>query len=336
MEELITAWRALGGKEDAPGWRTIAVGTAGPCRFLAGRHFPGNEEALLVGFSKIRLPDDRLLPRGKGFVVERASMAGQESARVWIALSRQPYGSLDLFARVVDDVMATLRRAARGDDETLFQQFLARVRAWQEFMRRSGDGVLGFEEEIGLFGELCVLRELLEVGLKASSVVTAWQGPLDGVHDFVLGAGALEVKSTVAASGFPATISSLEQLDDALVNPILLACIRLRIDAPGLTLPAQVAHIRDLLAGASASLADFNARVLSAGFLDMAADRYSRRFIAAPARVMRVSNALPRLTRTDTPVAIMQAQYEIDLEMVGLPDIGIASGLEELGVIAWS
>src|SRR5688572_29231179 len=46
-EELVAAWRALAGDQAAEGWRTIPIVPVGPCRLLAGRHFPGNEEALL-------------------------------------------------------------------------------------------------------------------------------------------------------------------------------------------------------------------------------------------------------------------------------------------------
>src|SRR3546814_665484 len=43
-EELLAAWRALAGHQESEGWRTIQVVYGGSCRFLAGRHFPGNEE----------------------------------------------------------------------------------------------------------------------------------------------------------------------------------------------------------------------------------------------------------------------------------------------------
>ena len=79
-----------------------------------------------------------------------------------------------------------------------------------------GTAYLSQEAEVGLFGEMVVLKALLEAGVPVEVVLNAWQGPLDGLHDFLIGSGAIEVKTTLSTNGFPATVNSLEQLDESL------------------------------------------------------------------------------------------------------------------------
>ncbi len=56
IEEFVLAWGAFSGRSEDDGWRGIPVAPAGPCALMAGRRFPGNEEALLAGFSKAQVP----------------------------------------------------------------------------------------------------------------------------------------------------------------------------------------------------------------------------------------------------------------------------------------
>ncbi len=332
-EELLTAWRALAGNLSVEGWSTIPVGHGGPCQILAGRRFPENEEALLVGFGSVRIPPIEQLPQGRGFLVSRAVLSGEGDNRIWIALSRQSAGRLDLFSMMTEDVVSTLDALRDTDDERLFHVFLARIRAWQDFMRHGGDGLLTPDAEVGLFGELELLHEIISVGLPATVSIEAWQGPLDGIQDFVLGTGAIEVKSTVSPTGFPATVGSLDQLDDSLLQPLFLAGIRLVMTPSGKTLPDQVSHLRNLMHTEPSALDTFRSRLLHAGFLDTASDHYTRRFLRVGQRILQVSGGFPRLIRANVPIEIKKARYEIDLDLISTVDVGIAQVLQQLRVI---
>lgn len=72
-ESLRQAWRALSCNGGGEGWRTIPIELDAPCRLLAGRHCPGDEEAIIVGFRGVRLPPDAHLPQGHGFGVAKPS-----------------------------------------------------------------------------------------------------------------------------------------------------------------------------------------------------------------------------------------------------------------------
>jgi hypothetical protein len=73
---------------------------------------------------------------------------------------RQSAGNLELFATVVTDVCGLIDSSDSYPEELLYQRLLGRVRGWQEFMRRGREG-LSVEAELGLVGEICLLRYLL-------------------------------------------------------------------------------------------------------------------------------------------------------------------------------
>jgi len=333
-EELLAAWRALGGDAGREGWRTIQISHTCTCRILAGRHFPGNEEALLVGFASVYVPPADQLPQGRGFLVSRGNLGADMANCIWVTLRRQSAGSLELFAMMSDDVLTTLEGMVSAGDDRLFNAFIARIRAWQEFMKKSGDGVLGTEAEIGLFGELEVLLETMSAGVPCLSAVEAWQGPMEGLHDFTFGVGAIEVKTTVSPNRFPVTIGSLEQLDDSLVRPIYLAGVRLVLNASGQTLPEKIGALREMVKDNSVALAMLNSRLLHGGFIDALADRYTRRFSKATMRIIEISGDFPRLIRENVAIQIRKVQYEMDLDLVQAVNAELASALGKLGVIA--
>ncbi len=95
---------------------------------------------------------------------------------------------------------------------------IARVASWQRFMERGGDGLLSPEEEIGLFGELAVLRVLLDGEADPAGLCACWVGPLGALHDFRFGSGAMEVKTTVLGAHSYARITGLGQLDTATTS----------------------------------------------------------------------------------------------------------------------
>lgn len=331
-EEFLLAWSSLSADDPIPGWRAISLPPAGPVCMQAGRRSPDNAEAILLGFPSARLAPAEKLPEGQGFSVERADFDGARQLR--LALTRCAAGSAELFAAMACDVVGALDEAAStgAAEPKLLQVFLGRVGAWQEFMRK-GSQSLSPESEIGLVGELTLLRAIIDAGVPLASAIESWVGPLHGVRDFELGTGALEVKATLSAAGFPAKIGSLEQLDDSVHQPLFLAGARLRQTETGQSLPELVAEMRDIAAGEAEAVRLLSERLISAGYFDAHADRYVRRFALADTRVVEVKDGFPRLTPGSVPLGVTKATYEIDLDKTAGPSILTADALKKLGAL---
>jgi hypothetical protein len=330
--EFLMAWSSLTSADAEPGWQAIALPSAGPLHLRAGRRSPDNAEAVLVCFPSAKPAPADKLPEGQGFSVERADPDG--SGKLWLALTRKSAGSAELFASMACDVVGALDDAvAAGSDEgKLLQVFIGRVAAWQEFMRK-GSQALSPEAEIGLIGELTLLRAIIDAGVPPALAVESWMGPLDGIQDFELGTGALEVKATLSAAGFPARIGSLEQLDDSTRQPLFVAGARLRQTESGQNLPGFVEAMRVAVKGDAEAQRLLSERLLAAGYIDSHSDRYPRKFEQAGTRVVEVAGNFPRMTSGTVPAGIMRAMYEIDLDKAPGDNVGVEGALKKMGAI---
>jgi hypothetical protein len=327
-EDLSVAWASLASAADgSEGWRSTPVSRHGALLLHAGRRFPGGTEALLARFGTATLPATTKLPEGTGFWIERASP--KDDGVAWLALTRKPDGNAELFSAMARDIADALDACHSSDEPRGLSTLLGRVRAWQEFMRK-GATPLEAQAEIGLFGELTALREIIEAGVDAASACESWIGPLGGLRDFEIGTGGLEVKSTLSTDGFPASVGTLEQLDDSARQPLFVTGLRLRQTASGTTLPDAVEAMRDIVTGKQDAERLLAERLIAAGYFDAHADQYIRRFDLAECRLLRIEDGFPRMTPWSVPTGVIRASYDIDLDKAPGQSISLVDALKEL------
>ncbi|MEX8503396.1 MAG: PD-(D/E)XK motif protein [Leptothrix ochracea] len=331
-KDFLMAWSSLSGDDAESGWRLIALPPSGPLDVCAGRRSPDNAEAVLVGFPTAKISATEKLPDGQGFSIERVGLEG--NGQLWIALSRKSAGSPELFAAMSCDVIGALDDAAEAGvvDARLIRTFIGRVSAWQEFMRK-GAQALSPEAEIGLIGELSLLEAIIGAGVGPAQAIESWVGPLDGIQDFEIGTGALEVKATISMNGFSAKIGSLEQLDDSVRQPLFVAGARFRQVESGQSLPELIAAIRAAIQGDAEATRLLSERLLAAGYVDAHEKRYPRKFALNDIRVVMVDENFPRLTHSNAPSGITWAMYEIDLDKAPGDNVGVDGALKQLGAI---
>lgn len=330
-EEFLLAWSSLSGNDSIPGWQAISLTPAGPVELQAGRRSPANVEAILFYFPNAKLSRAEKLPEGQGFLIERADSKNYGGLR--LALTRQEAGSTELFTAMVCDVVGALDDIAdTGADETkLLRILIGRVVAWKQFMSR-GASPLSPEAELGLAGELTFMIALQEAGVSADEILVAWVGPDDAPQDFLLGDGAVEVKSTMSSSGFPVKIGSLEQLDDAVASPLFLAAVRFSREESGLTLPELVLETEQRLGGELSVINFFKERLMVSGYFEGHSSYYTRRFESREKRIFAVSEGFPRLTPGTVPTGVTRALYEINLDHAGEFLWDFDAALQLLGV----
>lgn len=312
-DELAVAWRALKASDDQrEGWRTIGLANGQPS-VKAGVMFPDRGEAILAGFILDRAVKPSELPTGRGFTVQAVHSPDLDPARKWFSLSRREDADGGLFLTMAQNIVETLA-SSDLDDDALLARFLQRIVAWQMFMERTGG--LDRETEIGLHGELVVLQDLLDEGIPAARAIEAWAGPLGALHDFTFGSAALEVKTTAARSGFPVKIGSLDQLELSTAPRLFLVGIRMAVQQDGLTLPERIRATRERLTAHRGAMAAFETRILAVGYSDADSERFSRQLALVERRNLEILPDFPRLARSLTSPAILNAKYELDLDLI--------------------
>lgn len=318
LDELITAWRALGSASSTDGLLTIPILSNTSIKVLAGRIYPNNFEAVLFEFLDVDVRQVDM-PKGKGFEV--TVVKGADNSTSYVALVRDQIGNIELFTAMSVDVVKSVVYFPAANHKERYESFLARVRAWQEFMSSRPSGMLTGDEEIGLVGELLVLEKFLISGVSADGVLAAWKGPDRGIHDFAFSAQCdFEVKSSVSMDAFVAKIVSLEQLMPPAYGPLYFVGCQLSLSDNGFTLSDLISRVRDRLGDNHSALSVLNFKLIKVGYLDAKSDQYKRRFAEQAFRVHEVSDSFPRLTRVNAPFGLVQATYEIKVEGIDLPN----------------
>jgi hypothetical protein len=311
IDDVRVAWNALLGEvSEHEGWKTIPVIHTPSCQILAARLFPENVEAILIGFNAISLPRGFKLPEGNGFYVasEESLLPGSAA---WISLVRKETGNLDLYLEMVGDILSVINELPDVGENAVFTRFVHRIRLWQDFMTQ-GAKQLGPEVELGLFGELTVLRQILNSGVQDELALEGWGGPEGADQDFRINGSAFEVKSTTSTKGFPAKIGSLEQLDDSLFSPLYLVGLKFEALETGITLPELIGEIIRIL-NTPRLERTLRLKLLSVGYHESQRDAYARKFVEREQLMFKVGDDFPRLTHGSVGSHIKKASYEVEL-----------------------
>src|SRR5690554_1513407 len=194
---VLRIWRVLGREdEQEETWRFASLVTLGGVNVSVGYHFPLSREAVIFQFAQPVDLEDSRFPTAKGFDILPFSAHERESSH-GIGLVRRSEASREIFIAMALDIVRTLERTAseatrKGD---ALHAILERLKEWQSFMTR-GPRPLSRDKQLGLFGELCVLKELLDSKL-AAIALDCWLGPIHSAQDFHIYDGAVEVKATL-------------------------------------------------------------------------------------------------------------------------------------------
>ena len=293
---------------------------------MAGLAMPTSREAAFFNFLNAHIPRAELLPSGMGFAIEPIEMDG----RMWLALTRSEQGIADLYIAMLENLFNLLDGMSSSPGDDLLHAFLERVAAWQDFMKK-GARPLSIESQTGLYGELSLLKDILNLGLVEEAVRT-WDGPLNGLQDFHVGYGAIEVKSTVSTEGFIAKIGSLDQLSDSTFKPIFLVGKRLSVSDGGLSLPMLIDSIRTQLRNNPSSANEFESRLMRSGYLDIHAKAYDRLLNVKESLMYEVAGEFPRLTPELVNPLIKSARYEIDISSLPSKELDLKEILIKVGV----
>ena len=177
------------------------------------------------------------------------------------------------------------------------------VENWNEMLARNRLSTMA--DEVGLFGELLLLRELVRRDPQQRS--SAWQNGT-GVHDFSVNGHRLEVKTTSSPDSSSVHIYDLIQLADPPGADLHLAHVRITPDEDGETLT-------DVISWLEATVSDsdvFRETLKNRGWIESTMES-PYRLVAL--EIYAVKEGFPRLTpsNVDHPGGVGSIEYSIDL-----------------------
>jgi hypothetical protein len=120
------------------------------------------------------------------------------------------------------------------------------LHTWQEFFK--GDRKpLGDRAQLGLMGELTVLKDCVLTELNSKKALKSWTGPLRGLHDFVFNSCNIEVKSSIGINNRRFIIHGENQLQIPLEKQLFLFNPIFENSDDGESLSDMVASIKSII-----------------------------------------------------------------------------------------
>lgn len=231
-----------------------------------------------------------------------------ENERTWLDISARSHHE-DLFTMLVNKILYAIR-VERRDPATSVEATIDELRAALRPVAQE----LGVGEQVGLFGELWVLSNILFPSLGARAC-HLWSGPLGERHDFVGDAVHIEVKTTTKADE-KHEISRLDQLRAPVGKRLLLASVLLeRSIAGAATIATLIDEIIVKLGTDGRAIDVFEAKLKNLGWHDGLRQTGSLlRFNLRDAHVFEVEGTFPRLPDDYVPPrGVTGIRYTIDV-----------------------
>jgi hypothetical protein len=232
-----------------------------------------------------------------------------------------------LFTAVIDRVVV--------DGAEPVHALMAEIGAIQELLKV--EGVLSRERQIGLFGELLLLDDL--VLLNGPSVVACWTGPQGERHDFRIDKLEFEVKTTAGRRRIH-KVNGLTQAEPSTDCELSFLSVQLAKTggSDGSTLPDLVSKLEGKLR------VDENARQMFRQFLDRLgyhdsdSPSYDQKWkLASTVKLVPVDSSFPAITSPLMAAALgntfsrLEAiSYDVNLDGLGISlDEGLGNYLEQ-------
>ncbi|WP_083932700.1 PD-(D/E)XK motif protein [Nocardiopsis halophila] len=262
----------------------------------------------------VPIPSNRKVRSGaEGAVLHlrRRVLEGPDTYQAYADLACRRNDLNDLFTVLCVDIVEAAGEHPRNPVKGLYRV----LDRWKALFHTEG-APLGPDQLAGLFGELTVLRRLLE---RDPSAHRYWRGPEGHHHDFAGRHVAFEVKTSTGAEGRRARIHGIDQLEPPSGGTLSLIWIRVRRVAEqegGIGLVEAVESVLRICDDESAILS----RLARAGYLHGQSEHYDGVcFAIEEEKWYLVDSSFPGLTRrmledAGLPITFSDVEYTIEFD----------------------
>ena len=303
-------WEEIGKPATANGFTHKRVNGVHPHDFFWGRDIEGRYVFRFMGQFPADLADSA--PKMSGVKI----VGGQEDERSHLSLILDTPDNREIFYYLCLSILHATEKMEDEPDSAIAKIVLIHLARWQKLLKNSSN-LLSEARQIGLFGELALLRDLYLPNLGGQAAIDCWVGPLDHEQDFGYGNSLCEVKTSKSTSDAKASIASLEQLDPVSGDiTLVFQTVSVFEDQPpnSFSLNGIVRQIEALLESATPDVMEqFGMRLSLYGYVPH--PEYEKRcFALVNRRIFAVEGKFPRLVRSSIPGGVERLSYTINIE----------------------
>lgn len=268
-----------------------------------------------LGFDPWEPDQLKALPkwRGLSIKIEHYEKLALLKGHYYLVLRQESEHGTDIFEVVLQNVVDHL--ITREQNESVFTVVYKVLDRWRVFFQKGGYRKLTEEQQRGLFGELCYIRDWLSRFPTAPpQIIEQWEGPTSGRIDFKHSNRGVEIKTAINKLTKTIKISNENQLrlTNAVSSIYLYVCFIEPSKTHGVSLQALVNEVRNQIANRSdRMLLKFNDLLEDLRFKE---ENYTDDFFFLDkVEVYEAETNFPRILQEDLPKGISHVSYSIDL-----------------------
>jgi hypothetical protein len=250
-------------------------------------------------------------PAWKGISIEFSGFDNADMKGCYIRIEQSQGSDDEVYFAVTDDLCCCLQDV---ESTELHNKLSSAMERWKRFFSLRDNVKLSREEQMGLFGELWLLRNLLQndVGLQT---ISCWKGPYHEVFDFSLQNMSIEVKTSGTKLPYKAYISNEMQLNYKLAGGTLVLCfIAVQSnDSSGETLNDMVKYIEKHVKNDEIAYNLFRDKVFGCGLGNTYIESYTTRYIVKEHLFFNVEEGFPRIISENLPNGLGDISYSIEI-----------------------
>lgn len=222
----------------------------------------------------------------------------------------------DIFLFICNSLLRVTKSLNDGEDRAGLRIVVQHLQRWQDILKAGRSRSLSETEQLGLYGELIVLRDVFLANLPPSEAVMCWTGPFPDEQDFGYSGNLVEVKTSRSTRDSSFSVSSFDQLDTSSGNvSLVFQTVAIFEDAPpnAVTLNQLVHGILELLGNNLSASSEFLTRLKLMKYTPE--PQYDKRsFVLVSRRFFDVVEQFPRIERRDLRSGIARGSYTVKVE----------------------
>jgi hypothetical protein len=202
-----------------------------------------------------------------------------------------------------------------NDTDKIIKKISDTLKDWELIFEKKLDNSLTLSNELGLLGELLVLKDIIIKNTDIKTGINSWRGPHGDHQDFSYRNYLFEVKTKLNSSKNTISISSLEQLDNfhASIYIILNSMSICEEQQKGsVSLDLIINDILNILNGFNFERDVFLSKLLLIG-INVYQTINHQSYMLTDREIYYVNDDFPKITRTNVSSSISKANYEINI-----------------------
>lgn len=216
-----------------------------------------------------------------------------------------------IFYSLCEDLISVTHKYEK--DDAMVSAVEVRLNRWQRLLKQDRNNEMSLEKQMGLFGELSCIIQILQPNIGVISAIISWVGADFDKQDFLLDEAIIEVKAYRTSKSPVVKISSLKQLFSEK-EPIYLLTYGLSQSENGESIETLVSIINKLLEDKPNEIKEiFEDKLLEYGYIPELIRMQFYKFIIDKNRIFHVADNFPKITPLEVMEHIVSVKYSIDL-----------------------